>query len=62
MKPSEVIREIEEWIKTCGDESIYIISKIDGKGTHIGNIISVGADTDNGIIIETDIESISVTR
>ena len=61
MKPSDLIREIENWMKYCGDKDIYILSKVDGKGTHVGKLISIGADCDNGIILETDIESESCT-
>lgn len=62
MKPSELIKEIENWMKSCGDKNIYVLSKVDGKGTHIGRVVSVGADVEDGIIIETDIESESCTE
>lgn len=61
MKPSELINEVKNWMESCGDKDIYILSKIDGKRTHVGKIISVGADCEDGIIIETDIESESCT-
>lgn len=43
-------------------QEIYIVSKIDGKGTHIGKILDVGLDVYGNIVISTDIESISETR
>ena len=39
----------------------YIISKIDGKGTHVGKIVNVTLDANGDVVIETDIESISQT-
>lgn len=62
MKPSELIKEVKSCIQTCGDNDMYILSKINGKGIHVGKIISVGIDCESGIIIETDIESTSCTK
>jgi hypothetical protein len=62
IKPSKFIDGIQERMKSCGDKNIYILSKVDGKGTHIGKITGFGADVEDGIIIETDIESESCTK
>lgn len=43
-------------------QEIYIISEIDGKGTHIGKILDIGLDADENIVINTDIESVSETK
>ena len=44
------------------NRNVYIMSKIDGKGCHIGKITGVSLDAFDGIVIETDIESVSATR
>ena len=44
------------------NRNVYIMSKIDGKGCHIGKITGFSLDANDGIVIETDIESVSATR
>ena len=44
------------------NREVYIVSTIDGKGCHIGKITGVSLDANDGIVIETDIDSVSVTK
>ena len=63
-KISNVNQFIDE-IKNLYDkksQEVYLISQIDGKGTHVGKILEVGLDGYGNIVISTDIESISETK
>lgn len=55
----EVLAQLRSIIDNC---EVYIMSTIDGKGCHIGKITGVSLDANDGIVIETDIESVSVTK
>lgn len=44
------------------NREVYIMSTIDGKGCHIGRITGVSLDANDGIVIETDIDSVSATE
>lgn len=61
MKPSILIEKIKQHIKNYGDRDIYLLSKVDGDGTHVGRIVEVSADAEDNIILETDIDAESVT-
>lgn len=44
------------------NREVYIMSTIDGEGCHIGKITGISLDANDGIVIETNIDSISATE
>ena len=44
------------------NREVYIMSTIDSKGCHIGKITGISLDANDGIVIETDIDSVSATE
>lgn len=61
MEASKIISQIDTWVRVNGDKEVYILSQIDGKGTHVGKITELGIDSNGDIVIGTDIESVSST-
>ena len=57
--PYEVLAKLRSIID---NRNVYVMSKIDGHGCHIGKITGVSLDALDGIVIETDIDGVSVTR
>lgn len=57
--PYEVLSKLRSIIS---NRDVYIMSTVDGKGCHIGKITGVSLDANDGIVIETDIESVSATK
>ena len=56
------IEEMEKIKDVLRKHNTYIISEIDGQGIHMGEIKNIALDANDSWIIETDIESISVTE
>ena len=44
------------------NQNVYIIATIDGAGTHIGSINNVSLDANGEVVLEANINSVSVTR
>ena len=62
-KPRNVnVKEIEKVEGVLKKHNAYIISKIDGKGVHMGEIKQIALDANDAWIVETDIESISIAE
>lgn len=58
MTKSELLKALEG---VSENQNIYIISTLDGKGTHIGSINNVSLDANGEVVMEANIESVSET-
>ena len=58
MTKSELLKALEG---VSENQNIYIISTLDGKGTHIGSINNVSLDASGEVVLEANIESVSET-
>lgn len=59
MTKSELLKALEG---VSENQNIYIISTLDGKGTHIGRINKVSFDADGDVVLEANVESVSETN
>ena len=59
MRLEDIAKEIEKELK---EHDVYIISSVGGKGHHIGRFKTISVDANGDLIIESDIDEVSITR
>lgn len=52
------LSKIEQYLKQHG---CYVLSSIEGEGTHVGRFKRISLDADDDVVINIDIDAVSVT-
>lgn len=55
------ITEMKELESKLKELNVYVISSVEGKGSHIGRFKGFSEDANGDLVIETDIDKLSCT-